>query len=66
VAVKRAVQGESAARRWYSEPELGRNDPEFQLAVLPVVEVGQRNRALRSVNLLVSGSAAAAIRPKEA
>jgi hypothetical protein len=29
VAARRAVLGESAARRWCSEPELGRNDPEY-------------------------------------
>jgi hypothetical protein len=66
VAAKRAVQGESAARRRYSELELGQN-PEFQLAVLPVVEGGQRDRAttLKSVKLSASVSAAAAIGPEE-
>jgi hypothetical protein len=29
VAARRAVQEELAAKRWYSEPELGRSDPEY-------------------------------------
>ncbi len=67
VVAKRVVQGESVARRWYSEPELGRN-PEFQLAVMQVVGGDQRNRAtaLKSVKLSASGSAVAAIGPEEA
>ncbi len=64
---KRAFQGSQRFRRWYSEPELGQN-PEFQLAVLPVVEGGRQGRAaaLKLVKLSASGSAAAAIRPEEA
>jgi hypothetical protein len=41
VAAKRVVQGESVARRWCLELELGWNDLEFQLAVLSVVEGGR-------------------------
>ncbi len=48
MAAKREVQGESAARRLYSEPELEQNDPEFKLAVLPVDEGAT---ALKSVKL---------------
>jgi hypothetical protein len=67
VAAKRAVQGESVARRWYSEPKLGQN-PEFQLAVMLVVGRDWRNRAtaLKLVKLSASGSAVAAIGPEEA